>query len=113
MSRAADLVALEHLLAGHREKLQRVIDIAHQDGRDRVTQRILDRLAHRARGYLSSMDLTLSRPVLHPTHGSLGLWGNNGLAPNIRDLLRSAEFHANYVPMEVKDLGGGRHRVAA
>jgi hypothetical protein len=107
------MAAVEALLAGHRTQLQRVIALAEQGGRDKVTQYLLDGLAGRARSYLRRIEATLKRPVFHPTHGDLGLWGENGLAPTIRSIVRSAEFHASYVPMEITERPNGSARVAA
>jgi hypothetical protein len=112
-SDAEDMAELETLLAGHRATLQRVIDLAAEPRTDRLTQRMLDVRAKRARFYLRRIEVALKRPVLHPTHGHLGLWGENGLAPTIRDLASSAEFQASYVPFEFKTLGDGREQVAA
>jgi len=113
VSDAEDMAALEKLLAGHRATLQRVIALAAEPRTDRLTQRMLDVRADRARLYLRRIEAALKRPVLHPTHGHLGLWGENGLAPTIRDLASSAEFQASYVPFEMKELPDGRHQVAA
>lgn len=95
VSRADDLAALDTLLAGHRVMLERVIALAEPaPPRDRVTQRILNACAGEARAYLRRLEATQLRPAFHPTHGDLGLWGENGLAPSIRDLLSRAEFQA-------------------
>lgn len=110
---ADDFDALEVLLAEHKAKLQRVIDLAAEGGRDRTAQHMLDQLAKRAGSYLRMANATLERPVFHPTHGDVGRWGRNGFAPTIDDICRSADFHASYVPMEIKTLGDGRERVAA
>lgn len=94
---AADLDALVALLDGHRATLNAVLAFeAAASGADNVTRHNLTMLGNRARAYLRRIERALDLPVLGSARDDLGEWGENGWAPTIRDIARSAEFHASY-----------------
>lgn len=109
---------LDILLADHKARLQRVIDLAAAGGYTRVQQFMLDQLAKRAKSTLRQIEACANRPVFHPTHGDLGTWGRNGYAPMIDDICSDADHHsARGEPMTKverdKDPKTGNERVAA
>lgn len=95
---AADLDALIALLAEHTETLNAVLALeaaAVDQGADHVTRPNLNALGNRARKFLRQIERSLNRPILGSAHDDLGLWGRNGHAPAIADMLRSAEYQAD------------------
>lgn len=102
---AADLDQLIALLDGHKTTLDQVLALeatAVKQGADNVTRHNLNALGNRARRFLRRIEGTLNLPVLGSAHDDLGEWGENGWAPAIRDLARSAEFHASYITTKAK-----------
>lgn len=82
------------LLAGHRAAFEEVIALEGQ-GPTRVANMIIAEKVKSARGGIKAIERTLDDPQISGSaYGSLGDWGQNGRAPQVADLVRSARFHA-------------------
>lgn len=82
------MAALETLLAGHEKLLREVRAIAHRHPKSKI----LAALGQSAIAALAAIEVTRRKPQLEPPYSSLGWWGENGQAPRVRDLLKSARF---------------------
>lgn len=80
------------LLAEQRLALETLLELNAKAVVDKPGRSILnglDKLAHR---YLAKIRAE-QRRVMDGPYGTLGSFGENGLAPRIRNLVRDAEFH--------------------
>jgi hypothetical protein len=79
------------LLAGHRADLEAMLAANKAANVDRITRRILDGLDEQARDYLARIDRADCSQGFR--YSTLGMFGENGCGPAIRDIVRSAAWH--------------------
>jgi hypothetical protein len=82
--------AARDLLLSHKRALETAIaaNVAHRG--DRTSAQMLGRLTTRMRKYLAAVTRDLGRPAVDGPYGTVGFWGENGKAPEIRVLVRES-----------------------